>query len=73
MVYYLRSVKHEANGMRRLTSARRVGHEGVTRALARLTLLDLSFRENHIPKTGVRQIFVRDSTDILLELNFSEG
>ena len=40
---------------------------------ARLTALNLSFRENYIPKTGVRQIFVRDPTDILLELNFSEG
>jgi catechol 2,3-dioxygenase-like lactoylglutathione lyase family enzyme len=40
---------------------------------ARLTALDLEFRENHIPKTGVRQIFVRDPTDILFELNFSKG
>lgn len=40
---------------------------------ARLTTLGLSFRENHIPKTGVRQIFVRDPTDILFELNFGEG
>ncbi len=40
---------------------------------ARLTALDLSFRENHSPTTGVRQIFVRDPTDILLELNFREG
>ncbi len=40
---------------------------------ARLTALDLSFRENHIPTTGVRQIFVRDPTDILIELNFREG
>jgi catechol 2,3-dioxygenase-like lactoylglutathione lyase family enzyme len=40
---------------------------------ARLTALDISFRENHFPKTGVRQIFVRDPTDILLELNFREG
>jgi hypothetical protein len=39
---------------------------------ARLIALDLSFRENHNPETGVRQIFVRDPTDILLELNFSE-
>jgi catechol 2,3-dioxygenase-like lactoylglutathione lyase family enzyme len=38
----------------------------------RLIALDLSFRENHNPETGVRQIFVRDPTDILLELNFSE-
>jgi catechol 2,3-dioxygenase-like lactoylglutathione lyase family enzyme len=40
---------------------------------ARLTALDLSFRENHLSKTGVRQIFVRDPSDILLELNFREG
>jgi catechol 2,3-dioxygenase-like lactoylglutathione lyase family enzyme len=39
---------------------------------ARLTALDLTFRESHSPKTGVRQIFVRDPTDILFELNFIE-
>jgi hypothetical protein len=38
---------------------------------ARLIALDLSFRENHLPKTGVRQLFVRDPSDILFELNFS--
>jgi catechol 2,3-dioxygenase-like lactoylglutathione lyase family enzyme len=38
---------------------------------ARLTALDVSFRENHIPRDGVRQIFVRDPTDILIELHFS--
>ncbi len=37
---------------------------------ARLTRLSLSFRENHIAKTGVRQIFITDPTGILLELNF---
>jgi catechol 2,3-dioxygenase-like lactoylglutathione lyase family enzyme len=40
---------------------------------ARLAALDVSFRENNIPSRGVRQIFVRDPTDILLELNFGEG
>ena len=40
---------------------------------ARLTALDVSFRENHIAKTGVWQIFVRDPTEILFELNFGEG
>lgn len=40
---------------------------------SRLTALDLSFRENYLPKAGIRQIFVRDPTDILLELNFREG
>jgi catechol 2,3-dioxygenase-like lactoylglutathione lyase family enzyme len=40
---------------------------------ARLTALGIGFRENHLSKTGVRQIFVRDPTDILFELNFREG
>jgi catechol 2,3-dioxygenase-like lactoylglutathione lyase family enzyme len=40
---------------------------------ARLATLDLGFRENHIPKAGVRQIFVREPTGILLELNFRDG
>jgi catechol 2,3-dioxygenase-like lactoylglutathione lyase family enzyme len=40
---------------------------------ARLVALDLSFRENYIPKTGVRQLFVRDPNDILFELNFGAG
>jgi catechol 2,3-dioxygenase-like lactoylglutathione lyase family enzyme len=40
---------------------------------ARLTGLSVSFRENHIAKTGVRQLFVKDPTGILLELNFRGG
>jgi catechol 2,3-dioxygenase-like lactoylglutathione lyase family enzyme len=40
---------------------------------ARLTALDLTFRESHIPRSGVRQIFVRDPTDILFELNFHKN
>ncbi|HTV95192.1 MAG TPA: VOC family protein [Steroidobacteraceae bacterium] len=40
---------------------------------ARLIALDVSFRENHVADMGIRQIFVRDPTDILLELNFREG
>lgn len=40
---------------------------------ARLSALSVSFRENHIAKTGVRQLFVKDPTGILLELNFSDG
>lgn len=39
---------------------------------ARLAALDVSFRENHIPGMGLKQIFVRDPSDILLELNFHE-
>jgi catechol 2,3-dioxygenase-like lactoylglutathione lyase family enzyme len=39
----------------------------------RLTQREVSFRENHNPSTGVRQIFVRDPTDILFELNFRPG
>jgi catechol 2,3-dioxygenase-like lactoylglutathione lyase family enzyme len=39
----------------------------------RLTALGLNIRVNRIEKTGVRQIFVRDPTDILFELNFSES
>jgi catechol 2,3-dioxygenase-like lactoylglutathione lyase family enzyme len=38
---------------------------------ARLIELNLSFRENHNAKTGIRQLFVRDPSDILFELNFS--
>ena len=38
----------------------------------RLTALNLSFREN-IPEPGVRQIFVRDPSDITFELNFQEA
>jgi catechol 2,3-dioxygenase-like lactoylglutathione lyase family enzyme len=38
---------------------------------ARLAGLRLSFRENYNSKTGVRQIFVKDPTDISFELNFS--
>lgn len=45
------------------------GFEGMR---TRLTSLSLSFRENHIAKTGVRQLFVKDPTGILLELNFRE-
>jgi catechol 2,3-dioxygenase-like lactoylglutathione lyase family enzyme len=37
----------------------------------RLTHLGLTFRESHNSETGLRQIFVRDPTDILIELNFS--
>jgi catechol 2,3-dioxygenase-like lactoylglutathione lyase family enzyme len=40
---------------------------------ARLTALHVSFRESHNPKSGVRQIFVKDPTDILIELNFSKS
>jgi catechol 2,3-dioxygenase-like lactoylglutathione lyase family enzyme len=40
---------------------------------ARLNALAVSFRENHIPKMGLRQIFVKDPTDILFELNFSDA
>jgi catechol 2,3-dioxygenase-like lactoylglutathione lyase family enzyme len=36
----------------------------------RLLALNLTFRENYSDQTGVRQIFVRDPTDILFELNF---
>lgn len=39
----------------------------------RLTGLSLGFRENHMADTGVRQIFVRDPTGILLELNFRDA
>jgi len=38
---------------------------------ARLAALSLSFRENHIAEMGLRQLFVKDPTGILLELNFS--
>jgi hypothetical protein len=40
---------------------------------ARLTALSVSFRENHIAKMDLRQLFVKDPTGILLELNFREG
>jgi catechol 2,3-dioxygenase-like lactoylglutathione lyase family enzyme len=40
---------------------------------ARLIALQLNFRENHNPKTGVRQIFVQDPTDIFIELTFSKA
>jgi catechol 2,3-dioxygenase-like lactoylglutathione lyase family enzyme len=40
---------------------------------ARLAGLSLSFRENHMAKAGIRQLFVKDPTGILLELNFREG
>jgi catechol 2,3-dioxygenase-like lactoylglutathione lyase family enzyme len=40
---------------------------------SRLTALEFTFREGHNIDTGVRQIFVRDPTNILLELNFNEG
>lgn len=40
---------------------------------ARLSALDISFRERDDPGTAVRQLFVRDPTGILLELNFREG
>jgi catechol 2,3-dioxygenase-like lactoylglutathione lyase family enzyme len=40
---------------------------------ARLAALNISFRESAIPEAGIRQIFVRDPTDIVLELSFSEG
>jgi catechol 2,3-dioxygenase-like lactoylglutathione lyase family enzyme len=40
---------------------------------ARLVALNFNFRESHNPKTGVRQIFVQDPTDILIELNFNKG
>jgi catechol 2,3-dioxygenase-like lactoylglutathione lyase family enzyme len=36
---------------------------------ARLARLNLEFREN-VPEPGVRQIFVRDPSDIQFELNF---
>jgi catechol 2,3-dioxygenase-like lactoylglutathione lyase family enzyme len=39
----------------------------------RLMRLGVSFRENHNRDTGVRQIFVREPTDILIELNFGAG
>lgn len=38
---------------------------------SRLVALDIGFRESYVPETGVRQIFVRDPTDILVELNFN--
>ncbi len=37
----------------------------------RLDSLKIAFRENHIEKSGVRQIFVLDPTNIQFELNFS--
>jgi hypothetical protein len=40
---------------------------------SRLTALSLSFRENHMAKTGLRQLFVKDPSGILLELNFRDG
>jgi catechol 2,3-dioxygenase-like lactoylglutathione lyase family enzyme len=39
---------------------------------ARLAALSVSFRENHMAEAGVRQLFVKDPTGILLELNFRE-
>jgi hypothetical protein len=40
---------------------------------ARLAALSLSFRETQIATSGIRQLFVKDPTGILLELNFREG
>jgi catechol 2,3-dioxygenase-like lactoylglutathione lyase family enzyme len=40
---------------------------------SRLTALSVGFRENHMARNGVRQLFVEDPTGILLELNFREG
>jgi catechol 2,3-dioxygenase-like lactoylglutathione lyase family enzyme len=40
---------------------------------ARLTALDVGFRERHDPEAGLRQIFVRDPTDIMFELNCRES
>jgi catechol 2,3-dioxygenase-like lactoylglutathione lyase family enzyme len=40
---------------------------------ARLSSLSVSFRESHIPKMGLRQLFVTDPSGILLELNFRDG
>jgi len=37
---------------------------------ARLIELDIDFRENYHARTGLRQIFVRDPSDITFELNF---
>ena len=37
----------------------------------RLAALGLPFRENDVPQMRLRQIFVREPTDILLELNFN--
>lgn len=38
---------------------------------AKLRALNLEFRENN-PEKGVRQIFVKDPSDITLELNFRD-
>ena len=37
----------------------------------RLAALGLDFRANHVPQMSLRQIFVREPTDSLLELNFA--